>query len=96
MRQTYVVSYDVSDPKRLRKVYKTMLGYGDHLQLSVFRCELSAREMVELRSALEGIISKTEDQVLFVDVGPADGRGAGSFSTLGRPQAAPEQVALVL
>ncbi len=32
MRQTYIVSYDVCHPKRLRKVFKLMRGYGDHLQ----------------------------------------------------------------
>ena len=52
MRQTYIISYDVSDPKRLRKVFKTLRGYGDHLQLSVFRCELSPKELVEVRAKL--------------------------------------------
>ncbi|MFO0762685.1 MAG: CRISPR-associated endonuclease Cas2, partial [Byssovorax sp.] len=37
MRHTYVVAYDVCDPKRLRQVHKTMRGFGDALQLSVFR-----------------------------------------------------------
>jgi CRISPR-associated protein Cas2 len=37
MRQGYIVTYDVCNPKRLRKVFKTMQGYGEHLQLSVFR-----------------------------------------------------------
>jgi CRISPR-associated protein Cas2 len=55
MRQTYVVSYDISNPKRLRKVYQTMRGYGDHIQLSVFRCELNRRELVELRARLADI-----------------------------------------
>ena len=96
MRHTYVVSYDVSDPKRLRQVFKTMLGYGDHLQLSVFRCDLSARELVELRAKLSGIIHHTEDQVLFVEVGPSDGRASTAFSTLGRAYAAPERAAIVL
>jgi CRISPR-associated protein Cas2 len=87
-----VVSYDVSDPKRLRKVFKALRGYGDHLQLSVFRCELSARERVELGA----IIHHKEDQVLFVCVGPADGRAATAFSTLGRPYEEAERVAIVV
>jgi len=28
MRHTYVVTYDICDPKRLRKVYRLMLGWG--------------------------------------------------------------------
>ena len=96
MRDTYVVSYDVSDAKRLRKVFKAMRGYGDHLQFSVFRCELNDREPVELRDRLRGIIHHTEDQVLFVHVGPADGRASHAFSTMGRPQASPERMAIVV
>lgn len=96
MRHTYLVAYDVCDPKRLRKVFKTMRGHGDHLQLSVFRCELSARELIELRAALTKIIDASEDQVLFVSVGPADGRAAAAFATLGRPETPPDRVAVVV
>lgn len=96
MRQTYVVSYDICDPKRLRKVFKTLRGYGDHLQLSVFRCELSARELIELRAKLSAVMHQGEDQVLFVDVGPAEGRGAGSITSLGRAYTHPERHALVV
>ena len=96
MRHTYVVSYDVSDPKRLRQVYKAMLGYGDHLQLSVFRCELNDQEMVELRAKLRAILHHGQDQVLFVHVGPADGRAATAFSTMGRPYDSPERAAIVV
>ena len=96
MRHTYVVSYDVSDPKRLRKVYKTMLGYGDHMQLSVFRCELNAREMVELRAKLRDVVHHSEDQVMFVHVGLSEGKGATAFSTMGRPHVAPEREAVVV
>lgn len=84
MRQAYVISYDISDPKRLRKVYETMRGYGVHIQLSVFRCELTPSQLVELRAALSEEIHHTEDQVLFMDLGPADGRAAGCIRSLGR------------
>jgi CRISPR-associated protein Cas2 len=96
VRQTYIVSYDVSDPKRLRKVFKTMRAYGDHLQFSVFRCELSARELVELRAKLGQVIHFGEDQVMFVDVGPAEGRGATSIAAIGRPYTHPERCAVVV
>ncbi|NLE47060.1 MAG: CRISPR-associated endonuclease Cas2 [Sandaracinaceae bacterium] len=29
--KTYIVTYDISDPKRLRKVFQILRGYGDHL-----------------------------------------------------------------
>jgi CRISPR-associated endonuclease Cas2 len=41
MRTCYLVAYDIADPKRLQRVHRTMRGYGDPLQYSVFRCILS-------------------------------------------------------
>lgn len=95
MRQAYIVTYDVSDPRRLRKVFKTMQGYGEHLQLSVFRCELNARELVELRAKLAKVIHHDHDQVLFVDMGPAEGRALEAIRSLGQPYVPPERRALV-
>lgn len=95
MRHTYIVTYDISDPKRLRKVFRLMLGYGDHLQLSVFQCELNQRELVELRCALGELIHHGEDQVLFANLGPVDGRGSESIESLGRPYIDPERMAIV-
>ena len=96
MRRTWIVSYDISDPKRLRKVFQTLRGYGDHLQLSVFRCELVDAERIVLERKLRDIIHHTEDQVLFVDLGIAEGRAEGAIHTLGRPCAPPERTAVVL
>jgi CRISPR-associated protein Cas2 len=95
MRETYVVTYDISDPKRLRRVFRLMLGYGDHLQLSVFQCELNARELVELRHALGEIINHKQDQVLFIGLGPVEGRGSESIESLGRVYIDPERSAIV-
>jgi CRISPR-associated protein Cas2 len=96
VRQAFIVSYDISNPRRLRKVYKTMLGYGEHLQLSVFRCELNKAEMVELRAKLSKTVHHAEDQVLFVDIGPVDGRGGGSIVALGRPYLPPERRVVII
>ncbi|MBX3259469.1 MAG: CRISPR-associated endonuclease Cas2 [Labilithrix sp.] len=96
MRQTFIVSYDISCPKRLRRVYRLMRGWGDHIQLSVFRCEMNARELVELRSRLAHVINNAEDQVLFVDVGPVEGRGSTSIRAIGKVYTAPERRAIVV
>lgn len=85
MRNSYIVSYDISDPKRLRQVFKTMRNWGDHLQFSVFECQLTRMDLVRLRAELAEIIHHTEDQVLFVDLGPAEGRGDRVITALGKP-----------
>lgn len=68
----YVVTYDISDTKRGRRVFKIMNGYGEWLQLSVFQCRLSRQRHAELVALLDGIINHDCDHILFVDVGPAD------------------------
>lgn len=71
MRHTYIVSYDICDPKRLRKMHKKLQGFGDHVQLSVFCCDLNDKERVLLQGALLDIINQREDLVMIVDVGPS-------------------------
>lgn len=96
MRHSYIVTYDVSDPKRLRRVYKTMLGFGDHIQLSVFRCELNERELIELRTKLSEVIHASEDQVLFASLGRVEGRAKDAVEAIGRPYLDPERLAIVV
>ena len=85
MRTTYVVCYDIADDKRLQKVFKTCSNFGDHLQFSVFECDLNPSEKIELEAILSGIINHDEDQVLFVALGPAEGRGDRVITALGLP-----------
>lgn len=85
MRNSYIVSYDIADPKRLRQVFKAMRAWGDHLQFSVFECQLTRMDLARLRAALDEIIHHDEDQVLFVDLGPAEGRGDRVITAIGKP-----------
>ncbi len=85
MRTTYLVCYDISDDKRLRRVFKICKNYGDHLQFSIFECDLSAREKAQMEQELDAILSKADDQVLFVSLGPAEGRGERVITAMGQP-----------
>lgn len=51
-RHLYLLAYDVSDPKRLRKVHKTMTAWGKPVQYSVFRVRCTGRELERLRFEL--------------------------------------------
>lgn len=68
----YLITYDIGDPKRWRRVFNVMNGYGEWLQLSVFQCRLSRQRQAELVALLDGMIHHDQDHILFVDVGPAD------------------------
>lgn len=96
MRAWYLVSYDICDDKRLRQVFKTLRGFGDHVQYSVFRCDLSPRERTDLIAAVDPLIDHAVDQVLLVDLGPVDGRAADCIEALGRPYTCPERHAIIV
>ena len=68
----YIVTYDIANDRRWRHVFKTMHGFGEWLQLSVFQCRLSRRRYAELETRLRELVKTGEDHVLLIDVGPAD------------------------
>ena len=79
---SYLVGYDISNPKRLRKVAQTCEDFGLRRQYSVFLCRLTATDLVKLKSRLYDIIDLQEDQVF---VQPLCDRCAGQIEALGRP-----------
>lgn len=85
MRTSYLVCYDICDEKRLRLVFKKMRAYGDHLQFSVFECQMTPVDLAKCRADLSAIINHKEDQILFVNLGPVEGRGERVIAALGKP-----------
>jgi CRISPR-associated protein Cas2 len=79
---SYLVAYDICDPKRLRKVAKTCEDFGFRHQYSVFLCRLTATDIVRLKSRLYDIIDLDKDQVLFI---PLCNRCLAEIAALGRP-----------
>ena len=86
MRSVYLVCYDVADEKRLRRTYKKMRGFGDPLQYSVFRCELSPTEKHIMQEALWGILNWAHDRVMVVELGPVGARGDECVEFWGEPR----------
>lgn len=85
MRRRYLVSYDISDPKRLRRVFKTMRGFGDPIHFSVFSCELTRQERITMIEAISRVYHRTEDRIMVVDLGPARRDPRHNVEFLGRP-----------
>ena len=82
-RTRYIVSYDISDAKRLRHVHKTVKGFGWPMQYSVFICDLDEVEMLILKREVGEIIHHGEDSVAFINLGPPSHRGRECFSFMG-------------
>lgn len=80
----HIVTYDICDQKRWRKVFQLMNGYGEWLQLSVFQCVLSPKARAELVAGLEQLIHHGEDHVLLIDVAPYE-RTSTHVTSLGKP-----------
>ncbi len=85
MRTTFLVCYDIANDKRLRRVFKICKNYGNHLQFSVFECDLNSTERIQLERKLGEVMKFDEDQVLFVSLGPSEGRGDRVITALGLP-----------
>jgi CRISPR-associated protein Cas2 len=85
MRNTYLICYDIADDKRRDRAFRVCKNHGMHLQFSVFECDLNGSELAGLQRELTDVISMDEDQILFVSLGPAEGRGERVIASLGKP-----------
>ena len=91
----YIVTYDIADDRRWRRIFKLMHGYGRWLQLSVFQCRLSARRRAEMAMRLEAAMHMSDDHVLILDLGPADAVDP-RVESLGRPFESVKRTATVI
>ena len=60
-----VVSYDITNDRRRLKVMKTLEGFGERVQYSVFECRLKRQDLQRLKKRLKGLIQAEEDDVRF-------------------------------
>jgi CRISPR-associated protein Cas2 len=91
----YIVAYDIANPKRWRRVFRVMEGFGEWLQLSVFQCRLSRQRHAELIALLDGIIHHDDDHVVLMDIGPAE-QIAPRVVSLGKSYSAVERVPVIV
>lgn len=94
-RIRYLVSYDISHPKRLRRVAKAMEGFGVRLQYSVFECPLDDMRLAMLKATLQPLIHHDEDQVLFVSLGPSAGDASLIIEAMGLPYEVRTRVTII-
>jgi CRISPR-associated protein Cas2 len=71
MRRRYLIAYDIAEDKRRNAVFELLMSNGDHVQYSVFLCELNARELAVVKGELIQIIHHRHDQVILLDMGLA-------------------------
>ena len=69
-----LITYDVdtttkAGEKRLRRVAKECVNYGQRVQNSVFECLLTEAQLISLRSILSSIIDVSKDSIRFYYLG---------------------------
>lgn len=96
MRSRYIVTYDIAEDARRNAVFKSLRGFGDHLQYSVFRCDLSDRQRAQMIAVIDPLIDHDTDQILVIDLGPVDGRAERCVSALGKPYRNPERRVIIV
>ncbi len=69
-----VIAYDVdtttsAGQKRLRKVARICVAYGQRVQNSVFECDIDAATLAELRNELIKAIDESVDSLRFYNLG---------------------------
>ncbi|NLW85251.1 MAG: CRISPR-associated endonuclease Cas2 [Planctomycetes bacterium] len=95
MRKRYLIAYDVSDDKRRTALFKTLMGNGDHVQFSVFICQLNDVELERLKSSIRRSVNFRQDQVIVLDLGPADSELASRLECIGKAYEPPARVMVV-
>lgn len=69
-RRLYLCTYDMSDDKRRTRMFEILKNHGEHVQFSVFLCELTAPEHAQLMALSRRVLHEKEDQLLILDIGP--------------------------
>ncbi len=69
-----LITYDVKTdsaggPRRLRRLSKACLDYGQRVQYSVFECEVNPAQWTELRARLLSIYDEELDSLRFYHLG---------------------------
>lgn len=63
-----VLTYDIAQPRRLRRVAKASERYGRRIQKSVFELHIDARNFAALRSELVRLVDPDEDSIRFYEL----------------------------
>ena len=69
-----LIAYDVDTTdaagrKRLRRIAKACMNYGQRVQASVFECDVDAATLVKLKATLLEIMNQEKDSIRFYHLG---------------------------
>jgi len=59
----FVISYDIKDDKKRTQVCNILKDFGNHVQYSVFECELNENEYNKMLSKVLPLIDESKDSL---------------------------------
>ncbi len=90
----YIISYDISDDKRLKRVHQFLKDYGRWVQRSVFECWLTPETYDRVKQGLKALIKPREDRIRFYRICEACRKEAFSYGWGELPEDFEEEVIL--
>lgn len=60
---TWLVAYDIRDDRRRNRLHRTLKGYGEALQKSVFLCRLTAAKVRRMQADLAEFEGEPTDRI---------------------------------
>lgn len=57
-----IISYDITSDKRRRKIAKILEGYGYRVQYSVFECDITKKQLTELKTRLRPLVNTKSNE----------------------------------
>jgi CRISPR-associated protein Cas2 len=64
----YLITYDIENNKRRKKVSDELEAYGYRVNFSVFECELNQTKFKKLKTKLDELINKKTDSLRFYHI----------------------------
>lgn len=82
-------AYDIAHDKRRDRLFRLLKDAGEHVQYSVFLCDLSPNERIRLETAARELLNAAEDQLLLIDLGPPRHDWQEDLKAIGMPWTPP-------
>lgn len=61
----YLITYDIEDDKKRKKISDELEAYGYRVNYSVFECELNKTKLKKLIQKIEELVDKKSDSIRF-------------------------------
>lgn len=67
-KKLYLIAYDITCKRRLRKALNIMKDYSHSCQKSVFECWLNKKELLQLRTRMAEVLQPNDDSLLLTQL----------------------------